>query len=55
MLFFFFNFYFFVFSIIIITFVALLSKSYQYETYITKQYIVMPIGHDVVDVISYHS
>lgn len=43
------------FSIIIITFVALLSKPYQYENYITKQYVVMPIGHDVVNAISYHS
>lgn len=49
-----FNFYFFVFSIIIITFVALLSKSYQYETYITKQYMVMPFVHDDVDAISYY-
>lgn len=43
------------FSIIIITFVALLSKPYQYEIYITKQYVAMPIVHDVVDAISYHS
>lgn len=50
-----FYFYFFVFSIIIITFVALLSKAYHYETYITKQYMFMPFVHDVVDVISYHS
>lgn len=49
-----FYFYFFVFSIIIITFVKLLSKPYQYEIYITKQYVVMPIVHDVVNAISYH-
>lgn len=50
-----FIFYFFVFSIIIVTFVALLSKSYQYETYITKQYVVMPIVHDDVYTAFYHS
>lgn len=46
--------YFFVFSNIIITFVKLLSKAYHYEIYITKQYVVMLIVHDVVYVISYY-
>ena len=50
-----FIFYFFVFSIIIITFVALLSKAYHYEIYINKQYVVMSIVHDDVYTPSYHS
>ena len=36
-------------------FLKLLSKAYHYEIYITKQYVVMLIVHDVVYAISYHS